>query len=168
MSPTYHPDDNEDLEDQDHLVGDGRTPVSFSAGYWVTVSHGKGLQLDKTIDRIGMGSYQWTLLSLCGFGEFLQRSTSSCLFFYAGWMADNVCTHLNRINAGLSCYRCGYRQLQSYYLESNSITQVSRPLGYQYEMCQHAPVPDSYIGTVSSSMFAGMMIGALGWGTCKS
>ena len=26
-------------------------------------------QLDKTIDRIGMGSYQWTLLCLCGFGE---------------------------------------------------------------------------------------------------
>ncbi|KIO05306.1 hypothetical protein M404DRAFT_999910 [Pisolithus tinctorius Marx 270] len=26
-------------------------------------------RLDKTIDRIGMGSYQWTLLSLCGFGE---------------------------------------------------------------------------------------------------
>ena len=35
-------------------------------------------------------------------------------------------------------------------------------------MCQCAPVPDSYIGTVSSSMFAGMMIGAVGWGTCKS
>jgi hypothetical protein len=30
------------------------------------------------------------------------------------------------------------------------------------------PVPDSYIGTVSSSMFAGMMVGAIGWGTCKS
>lgn len=30
------------------------------------------------------------------------------------------------------------------------------------------PVPDSYIGTVSSSMFAGMMVGAVGWGTCKS
>jgi len=25
--------------------------------------------LDKTIDRIGMGTYQWTLLSSCGFGE---------------------------------------------------------------------------------------------------
>ncbi|KAK7681521.1 hypothetical protein QCA50_015253 [Cerrena zonata] len=30
--------------------------------------------LDRTIDRIGMGSYQWTLLSLCGFG----------------WLADNM------------------------------------------------------------------------------
>jgi hypothetical protein len=27
-------------------------------------------QLDKTIDRIGMGSYQWTLLCLCGFGAY--------------------------------------------------------------------------------------------------
>lgn len=32
----------------------------------------------------------------------------------------------------------------------------------------HFIVPDSYIGTVSSSMFAGMMFGAVGWGTCKS
>ena len=29
-------------------------------------------------------------------------------------------------------------------------------------------VPDSYIGVVSSSMFGGMMIGAVGWGTCTS
>jgi len=28
-------------------------------------------------------------------------------------------------------------------------------------------VPDGYIGIVSSSMFAGMMFGAVGWGTCK-
>lgn len=28
-------------------------------------------------------------------------------------------------------------------------------------------VPDSYIGALSSSMFAGMMFGAIGWGTCK-
>jgi hypothetical protein len=27
-------------------------------------------QLDRTIDRIGMGSYQWTLLCLCGFGMY--------------------------------------------------------------------------------------------------
>ncbi|KAK7037249.1 hypothetical protein VNI00_011240 [Paramarasmius palmivorus] len=32
---------------------------------------------------------------------------------------------------------------------------------------QHYSVPDSYIGTVSSSMFAGMMFGAVGWGTCS-
>ncbi len=29
-------------------------------------------------------------------------------------------------------------------------------------------VPDNYIGAVSSSMFAGMMFGAIGWGTCMS
>ncbi|KAF7987083.1 hypothetical protein HWV62_249 [Athelia sp. TMB] len=28
-------------------------------------------------------------------------------------------------------------------------------------------VPDSYIGSLSSSMFAGMMFGAVGWGTCS-
>lgn len=33
---------------------------------------------------------------------------------------------------------------------------------------QRALVPDTYIGVVSSSMFAGMMIGAVGWGTCES
>ena len=29
-------------------------------------------------------------------------------------------------------------------------------------------VPDNRIGILSSSMFAGMMIGAVGWGTCES
>ncbi|KAF8799365.1 MFS general substrate transporter [Phlegmacium glaucopus] len=99
MSPT------EDLEHQHHLVNgtdqDGRTP------------------LDKTIDRIGMGSYQWTLLSLCGFG----------------WMADNM------------------------WIQAIAIILP--------RVQQHYAVPDSYIGTVSSSMFAGMMIGAIGWGTCS-
>lgn len=37
-------------------------------------------QLDRTIDRIGMGSYQWTLLSLCGFGEYTKFMTSSTAF----------------------------------------------------------------------------------------
>jgi hypothetical protein len=38
-------------------------------------------------------------------------------------------------------------------------------------MCTHvlfSTVPDGYIGIVSSSMFAGMMFGAVGWGTCES
>lgn len=70
--------DVDDVEVADEFVEDseydGRTP------------------LDKTIDRIGMGacsvfassfmltrclalgSYQWTLLSLCGFGEHFLRS----------------------------------------------------------------------------------------------
>ncbi|KAJ7225962.1 MFS general substrate transporter, partial [Mycena pura] len=43
-------------------------------------------QLDKTIDRIGMGSYQWTLLCLCGFG----------------WMADNVGVSADRDLAHLA------------------------------------------------------------------
>jgi hypothetical protein len=39
----------------------------------------KGLQLDRTIDRIGMGSYQLALLSLCGFSDFLSFTDSSFL-----------------------------------------------------------------------------------------
>jgi len=107
MNRDYFPDDDEDdLEQQESLMGDdeeidGRTP------------------LDKTIDRIGMGSYQWTLLSLCGFG----------------WMADNM------------------------WLQAVAIILP--------RIQQHYAIPDSYIGTVSSSMFAGMMIGAVGWGTCS-
>ncbi|KIJ97555.1 hypothetical protein K443DRAFT_241093 [Laccaria amethystina LaAM-08-1] len=97
-----------DVEQQQRLIDgddseecDGRTP------------------LDKTIDRIGMGSYQWALLSLCGFG----------------WMADNM-------------------WLQA---AAMILPRVQR----------HYSVPDSYIGSFSSSMFAGMMIGAVGWGTCS-
>ncbi|KAJ7464707.1 MFS general substrate transporter [Mycena galericulata] len=76
-------------------------------------------QLDKTIDRIGMGSYQWTLLCLCGFG----------------WMADNM------------------------WLQAVAIILP--------RVQQHYSVPDNYIGVLSSVMFAGMMIGAVGWGTCS-
>ncbi|PFH49963.1 hypothetical protein AMATHDRAFT_62131 [Amanita thiersii Skay4041] len=75
--------------------------------------------LDRTIDRIGMGSYQWTLLSLCGFG----------------WMADNM------------------------WIQAIAIILP--------RVQQHYSVPDSYIGALSSSMFAGMMFGAIGWGTCS-
>ncbi|KAG1732313.1 MFS general substrate transporter [Suillus lakei] len=79
----------------------------------------KRTPLDKTIDRIGMGSYQWTLLSLCGFG----------------WMADNM------------------------WIQAVAIILP--------RVQQHYAVPDNYIGTLSSSMFAGMMFGAVGWGTCS-
>ncbi|KAF8625910.1 hypothetical protein AX17_006636 [Amanita inopinata Kibby_2008] len=105
-----HSRDDADLEQQSlNIRGthstddphDGRTP------------------LDRTIDRIGMGSYQWTLLSLCGFG----------------WMADNM------------------------WIQAVAIILP--------RVQQHYSVPDSYIGAVSSSMFAGMMFGALGWGTCS-
>ncbi|KAH9480727.1 putative MFS-type transporter PB1E7.08c [Psilocybe cubensis] len=103
MASAYLVDD-ESTEQEDPLVGvdyDGRTP------------------LDKTIDRIGMGTYQWTLLSLCGFG----------------WMADNM------------------------WIQAIAIILP--------RIQQHYSVPDSYIGAVSSSMFAGMMLGAIGWGTCS-
>ncbi|TEB22963.1 membrane transporter [Coprinellus micaceus] len=97
-------EEDEDLEQQllgEELVHDGRTP------------------LDRTIDRIGMGSYQWTLLSLCGLG----------------WMADNM------------------------WIQAIAIILP--------RVQQHYAVPDSYIGVVSSSMFGGMMVGAVGWGTCS-
>ncbi|TRM63911.1 major facilitator superfamily domain-containing protein [Schizophyllum amplum] len=102
--PSYLQDD--DIEEQERLVGDGALDDGRTA-------------LDRTIDRIGMGSYQWTLLSLCGFG----------------WMADNM------------------------WIEAVAIIlpRVQR----------HYDVPDNYIGTVSSTMFAGMMFGAIGWGSCS-
>ncbi|KAF8840797.1 MFS general substrate transporter [Paxillus ammoniavirescens] len=89
--------------------------ASFEDGY----EYDGRTPLDKTIDRIGMGSYQWTLLSLCGFG----------------WMADNM------------------------WIQAIAIILP--------RVQQHYSVPDSYIGTLSSSMFAGMMVGAIGWGTCS-
>jgi hypothetical protein len=76
--PAEEGSDDTDVEQQrlvdGYDVDDGRTP------------------LDKTIDRIGMGmstcmhacllisvrvlgSYQWTLLSLCGFGKTLLRNS---------------------------------------------------------------------------------------------
>ncbi|KAF7299816.1 MFS general substrate transporter [Mycena chlorophos] len=89
------------LEDGGHVEGDART------------------RLDKTIDRIGMGNYQWTLLCLCGFG----------------WMADNM------------------------WLQAVAIILP--------RVQAHYSVPDSQIGLLSSSMFAGMMLGAVGWGSCS-
>ncbi|KAI0322023.1 MFS general substrate transporter [Amylostereum chailletii] len=103
MSSYSRVDDDDDTErnDTDSDIDDGRTP------------------LDKTIDRIGMGTYQWTLLSLCGFG----------------WLADNM------------------------WIQAVAIILP--------RVQQHYTVPDNYIGILSSSMFAGMMVGAIGWGTCS-
>ncbi|KAI0290320.1 major facilitator superfamily domain-containing protein [Multifurca ochricompacta] len=94
-------DGGDDFHDPEGSDIDGRTP------------------LDRTIDRIGMGTYQWTLLSLCGFG----------------WMADNMWIQAIAI----------------------ILPRVQR----------HFSLPDNRIGILSSSMFAGMMIGAVGWGTCS-
>ncbi|EGN93976.1 hypothetical protein SERLA73DRAFT_63470, partial [Serpula lacrymans var. lacrymans S7.3] len=65
------------------------------------------------------GSYQWTLLSLCGFG----------------WLADNM------------------------WIQAVAIILP--------RVQQHYSISDNYIGLLSSSMFAGMMFGAVGWGTCS-
>ncbi|KAJ1309991.1 hypothetical protein OPQ81_006748 [Rhizoctonia solani] len=75
--------------------------------------------LDRTIDKIGMGPYQWALLALCGFG----------------WAADNM------------------------WLQAIAI--ILPRVQDEYA------IPDSRIGILSSSMFCGMMFGALGWGSCS-
>ncbi|KAI0789718.1 major facilitator superfamily domain-containing protein [Abortiporus biennis] len=94
---------DEDVENLavEEEIDDGRTP------------------LDRTIDRIGMGSYQWTLLSLCGFG----------------WLADNMWIQAVAV----------------------ILPRVQQQFG----------ISDSRIGLLSSSMFGGMMFGAVGWGTCS-
>lgn len=38
-----------------------------------------------------MGSYQWTLLSLCGLGALTFTRQLSENSFLTGWLADNVC-----------------------------------------------------------------------------
>ncbi|KAF8644666.1 hypothetical protein AX16_008326 [Volvariella volvacea WC 439] len=110
MSTVYYAandGDSEASEEQQSLLEEGAEV------------HDSRTPLDRTIDRIGMGSYQWTLLSLCGFG----------------WMADNMWIQAMAI----------------------ILPRVQR----------HYSVPDNYIGALSSSMFAGMMVGAVGWGTCS-
>jgi hypothetical protein len=51
--------------------------------------------LDQTIDRIGMGYYQWSLLGLCGFGTISLcnvESNTRCLLFSR--MADRQRTSI--------------------------------------------------------------------------
>ncbi|KAI0335781.1 MFS general substrate transporter [Cubamyces sp. BRFM 1775] len=93
--------------------------VDIEEGYGTPDELDGRTPLDRTIDRIGMGSYQWTLLCLCGFG----------------WMADNM------------------------WIQAIAIILP--------RVQQHFSIRDSLVGTLSSSMFAGMMFGAVGWGTCS-
>ena len=72
--------------------------------------------LERSIDAIGMGRYQWALLALTG----------------TGWACDN--------------------------LWMQAIAIVLPHVQKDFE------VADRYIGLMSSSTFAGMMVGALGWG----
>ncbi|KZT02036.1 MFS general substrate transporter [Laetiporus sulphureus 93-53] len=73
--------------------------------------------LDRTIDLIGMGRYQWRLMLLCGLG----------------WM--------------------------SYNMWMQTIAIILPRVQEQFS------ISDNYIGTLSSSAFAGIMIGSVGWGT---
>ncbi|GAA5891536.1 hypothetical protein JCM6882_004503 [Rhodosporidiobolus microsporus] len=73
--------------------------------------------LDLTLERIGVGRYQRTLLVLCGLG----------------WAADNM---------WLQCVAV-------------ILPRVQESFG----------VEDRWVGVLSTSMFAGMMVGAWGWGS---
>lgn len=75
--------------------------------------------LERTIDAIGMGRYQYAVLVLSGLG----------------WAADNM-------------------WLQGVAI---SLPRIQDEWG----------VRDRWVGLVSSSTFAGMMIGALAWGSCE-
>lgn len=85
----------------DRMLRDGETP------------------LDRTIDEIGMGRYQKTLLILSGLG----------------YLADNM------------------------WLQGIAIVLP--------RVQDEFHVEDRWIGLLSSSTFAGMMVGALAWGSCK-
>jgi hypothetical protein len=75
--------------------------------------------LERTIDAIGMGRYQYAVLILSGFG----------------WAADNM------------------------WLQGVAIVLPRVQDEWQ--------IGDQWIGLVSSCTFAGMMVGALAWGSCK-
>lgn len=66
-------------------------------------------------------------------------------------------------NSGL---RCGFKPLQSFYQESNNTSMVRDLPVMLYQRTHTIPVSDSHIGYLSSAMFAGMMLGAVGWGSC--
>ncbi|CAO1636800.1 unnamed protein product [Parajaminaea phylloscopi] len=73
--------------------------------------------LERTIDAIGMGRYQWALLLLAG----------------TGWATDNM------------------------FLQAIALAMP--------EVQRDFAISDRYIGLMSSSTFAGMMVGALAWGS---
>lgn len=76
--------------------------------------------LERTIDAIGMGKYQYAVLVLSGLG----------------WAADNM------------------------WLQGIAIVLPRVQDEWQ--------ISDRWIGLVSSCTFAGMMVGALAWGSCES
>jgi len=63
--------------------------------------------------------------------------------------------------------RCGCKQLPLFFPVFSDTMIVSIASEKRQEMLTLS-VPDNYIGTVSSTMFGGMMVGAVGWGTCTS
>lgn len=81
--------------------------------------------------------------------------------------------YFDMTHAGL--FRCGYKLSRSSCRGCSSISTVS-----PHSVCFHCPaacltlngraislVSDGRIGLLSSSMFGGMMFGAVGWGTCE-
>jgi len=78
--------------------------------------------LDLTLEKIGMGYYQWSLLGLCGFGVSRIYAFGADILiskFYCncspGWLADNVNEHdaISMILHSHTCRRCGWKLLLS-------------------------------------------------------
>ncbi len=85
-----------------------------------------------------------------------------------GWMADNVCLGLSILRSFLNVVQMWIQAV------AIILPRVQQHFSGQFNYRPSLPsssrsrnaVPDSYIGILSSSMFAGMMFGAVGWGTC--
>jgi len=86
-----------------------------------------------------------------------------------GWMADNVrtihgsgqCLILKLYQMWIQAIAIILPRVQRHY---DSASVPASPLTIIHTVV--LLVSDSLIGILSSSMFAGMMIGAVGWGTC--
>ncbi|GAA5864177.1 hypothetical protein JCM8547_001280 [Rhodosporidiobolus lusitaniae] len=98
--------------------GSGSSTGSGGCGSSTTSRDEDGLTpLDRTLEMIGFGRYQATLLVLCGMG----------------WLADNM---------WLQCIAVILPRVQESF-----------------------EIEDRWIGLLSTSIFAGMMVGAWGWGS---
>ncbi|CAI2164325.1 3850_t:CDS:2 [Funneliformis geosporum] len=104
----------------------------------------KQTALDAVITKIGMGKFQKQLLVLCGLG----------------WLADNmwlqcIAVILPRVQS-MKCLNGSHDLIITY---SSLHTYI-----YYFIVVGHFELPDSLIGVLSSSLFTGMMFGALFWG----
>ena len=105
---------------------------------------------------LSKGSYQWALLTLCGFGvlrHLLQCFKKSLPVFQVGQLITCV-TPFDRLSTS-SCSHALHVQM---WLQAIAI--ILPRVRDQYG------VSNNMIGALSSSTFAGMFLGAFVWGTC--